>query len=294
MKKLVSLLLVLALALSATLALAEVAPSVEKAAMGYFESFSSERYMIAVDKLFEKMDAGEDMLIIDVRQADAYAESHLKGAVNIPFGPDVAANLSKIPDDVQLYINCYSGQTSSQVTALLNVAGKFATNIQGGFNAISAAEGFDQHSENTENKLSGDEYPVDADIQAAITKYFDDMVALKGTTFASYNIKAENVKEILDAEMEGYYLYSVRRADDFAAGHIKGAINNPFGAGMETNFSQLPADQKIIVYCYSGQTASQTVAILRLLGYDAYNLSGGMGKDGGSGWLGAGYEVVTD
>jgi rhodanese-related sulfurtransferase len=64
---------------------------------------------------------------------------------------------------------------------------------------------------------------------------------------------------------------------------------------MELNFeAQLPTDKTIIVYCYTGQTASQTTAILRLLGYDAYNLSGGMGKEGGSGWLGAGYPVVTD
>ncbi|HML45567.1 MAG TPA: hypothetical protein PKE04_02305 [Clostridia bacterium] len=48
------------------------------------------------------------------------------------------------------------------------------------------------------------------------------------------------------------------------------------------------------MYCYTGQTASQTLAILRLLGYDAYNLSGGMGKEGGSGWLGAGCPVVAD
>ena len=68
-------------------------------------------------------------------------------------------------------------------------------------------------------------------------------------------------------------------------------MNNPYGAGMEQYFAeQLPTDGIVIVHCYSGQTASQTVAILRLLGYDAYNLSGGMNN----GWLAAEYEVVTD
>ena len=34
------------------------------------------------------------------------------------------------------------------------------------------------------------------------------------------------------------------------------------------------------------------MAGLRVMGYTAYNLSGGMGAEGGSGWLGAGYELV--
>ena len=38
----------------------------------------------------------------------------------------------------------------------------------------------------------------------------------------------------------------------------------------------LPKDKKIIVVCYTGQTAGQVVSILRLLGYDACSLKGGM------------------
>ena len=53
-------------------------------------------------------------------------------------------------------------------------------------------------------------------------------------------------------------------------------------------------DKPVVVYCYTGQTSSQTTAILRLLGYEAYSLSGGMGKEGGAGWLGGGYPVVTE
>ncbi|MEG0125205.1 MAG: rhodanese-like domain-containing protein [Clostridia bacterium] len=296
MKRFLALVLSLMLLCTVTLGLAEVAPAVKEAAMAYFTNFSAERMMISAAKLFEKIDAGEDMLLLDVRQPDAYAEGHLKGAVNVPFGPDVAANLSKLPDDVQIYVNCYSGQTSSQVVALLNVAGKFATNIQSGFNnGISKAEGFEKYIDTAESKLDeAADYAVDPDIQAAIAKYFDDMAANAGTAFASNNFKPESLKEVLDAELEDYFVYSVRKAEDFAAGHIQGAVNNPFGTGMEKNFEQLPTDKKIIVYCYSGQTASQVTAILRLLGYDAYNLAGGMGAEGGSGWLGGGNAVVTE
>ena len=298
MKKLLSLVLCVVLLASVTAnATAEVSPVVAEKAMAYLANYDGAKSTIKAPDFFAKIDAGEEMLILDIRQADAYAESHVKGAINVPFGMAIPENLSKIPDDVQLYIYCYTGQTASQTTALLNVAGKFATNVQGGFNnGISATEGFEKYvTTDAGDVLPEATYEVDPDVQAAITAYYTDMVSKAGTTFANNNFAPESLKEVIDAEMEDYFIYSVRQAVDFEAGHIKGALNNPFGAGMQANFeAQLPKDKKIIVYCYTGQTASQTTAILRLLGYDAYNLSGGMGKEGGAGWLGKGYEVTVD
>lgn len=269
---------------------------VTAAAMAYFENFDSAKIMKSAKDFLAAIDAGEEMFVLDVRQADAYATSHIKGAVNMPFGPAVAEGLALIPDDVQVYVYCYTGQTASQVTALLNVAGKFAANVQSGFDkGISKQEGFENYLDTTAVPMPTDTYDVDPAIQAAITKYFADVAAAKGTAFASNNFKPESLKEVLDAEDDTYYVYSIRKAEDYAAGHIPTAVNNPFGAGMQLKFSELPMDKTIIVQCYSGQTSSQTAAILRLLGYNAYSLQGGMGdKESGSGWLSAGYEVVTE
>lgn len=57
-----------------------------------------------------------------------------------------------------------------------------------------------------------------------------------------------------------------------------------------------PADKRIIVYCYSGQTSGQTVAILRLLGYDAVSLHSGMGvgRTGDRGWANEGFETTSN
>ena len=228
---------------------------------------------------------------------DGIIMTKLDGTAKGGIAMAVAEKLANIPDDVQLYVYCYTGQTASQTTALLNVAGKFATNVQGGYNnGISATEGFEKYvTTEAGPELTTDTYTVDPDVQAAITAYYTDMVSKAGTTFANNNFAPDSLKEVIDAEMDDYFIYSVRQAVDFEAGHIQGAVNNPFGAGMEQNFAaQLPMDKKIIVYCYTGQTASQTTAILRLLGYDADNLSGGMGKEGGAGWLGKGYAVTTD
>lgn len=264
-----------------------------ESAMRYFAEFPEDRHMISVTDLFAKMDAGEDMLIIDVRQPDAYAEGHLKGAVNVPYGPAVAENLEKIPDDVMLYVNCYSGQTSSQVTALLAVAGKYATNIQGGFNGgISKAEGYENYIETTENVLPDETYPVDEAIVTAIADYFNE--ATTGT-FSSFNFAADSLAELVEAESDEYTILSIRQEKDYAEGHIAGAINIPFGKGMQERFSEIPTDKPVIVYCYSGQTSSQTMAILRMLGYEAYSLAGGTGSaDAGTGWIGKGYPLVTE
>ncbi len=292
MKKLIALLLSLVLISVSFVALAEETSVVTEKAMAYFANYDGSKVVIKPADLFAKMDAGEDMLILDVRQADAYEAGHLTGAVNVPLGMAIAESLVNIPDDVQLYVYCYTGQTASQVTALLNVAGRYAANIQSGYNnGISKTEGFEAYTTTDVATLPDDTYDVDPDVQAAITAYFEDMVSKAGTAFTYNNFKAASLMEVLDAELDGYFVYDVRQADAYAEGHIQGAVNNPYGAGMEQNFAaQLPTDGIIVVHCYTGQTASQTVAILRLLGYDAYNLSGGMNN----GWLAAEYDVVTD
>lgn len=265
--------------------------TVAEAAMGYFANFPEDKHMINVPDLFVKMDAGEDMLIIDIRKPEDYAAGHLKGAVNVPYGT-VGEALDIIPDDVPLYVNCYSGQTSSQAVALLNAAGKYATNIQGGFKGgISTAENYENYIDTEEVTLPGDEYPVDEAVKAAIVDYFAKATA---DTFASFNFPVESLGELVEAESEDYTILSIRRPEDFEAGHIAGAMNIPFGKGMEEAFATIPTDKPVIVYCYSGQTASQTMAILRLLGYEAYNLAGGMGAEGKGGWLGAGLPLVTE
>lgn len=252
---------------------------VEEAAMAYFANFADDRNMISVAKLLEKIAANEEIVIIDIRRADDYAAGHLKGAVNVPYGAAVAENLELIPDDVMVYVNCYSGQTSSQTVSLLRAAGKYAINIQGGWKAISSAEGIDAYTETTENKFSGTTYAVADELEKAIADYY---TAATSGTYGSFNFPASAVKELVDAQSDAYTFLSVRSADDYAAGHIPGAINIPFGKNMQESFNQIPKDKPVIVYCYSGQTSSQTMGILRLLGYEAYSLTGGSNGDAGA------------
>jgi rhodanese-related sulfurtransferase len=268
---------------------AEETDPVKEAAMAYFTELPEDKHMIFVPELFEKMDAGEEMLIIDIRKAEDYAEGHLKGAVNVPYAT-VGENLTKIPDDIQIYIHCYTGQTGSQSTVLLNVLGKKVTNIQGGWkNGITAEEGYEAYTETEAHELPEGDYPVDETLAAAVADFY---AKAPDDEHANFNFPPEELNELIEGGDVPYTVVSVRKPEDYAEAHIAGAVNIPYGKGMEQQLKDLPADKPVIVYCYTGQSGSQTMTILRLMGYEAYNLNGGFGSVlTESGWLGAGLPV---
>lgn len=273
-----------------------VDPTVYQAAYDYFANFPSDKNVISAADLFTMMDAGDDMLILDIRRPEDYAAGHLKGAVNLSFfDMSIPEALNSLPDDRPIMVYCYTGQTASQVTALLNIAGRMTKNVQSGFeNAITKEPGYEAYVDTEAAILpTGNFAPVDDAINEAINEYFLEKNEMAGTDYANYNVTVETVRGIVDEGLvDDYTILDIRQRDDYLAGHIDGAVNIPYGQGMEEALVELPVDKPLIIYCYSGQTSSQTLAVMRLMGYDAYSMSGGMGNtDAGTGWLGAGYPV---
>lgn len=269
---------------------------VAEAVNAYFANMPQDIYKIAEKDFVDKVNAGEDMLILDIRSAEDYAKGHIKGAVNAPWGPAIAASLDKLPADKPVMVYCYTGQTAGQAVATLNMAGVNAKSVNLGWNlGISKVEGVAAVTETTANDFpAATAVQVKPEIKAAITAYYDGLAAVKDTTFANYKISEDEAKKLVDAKDANTLFLSVRKAEDYAKGHIEGAINIPFGKAMEQQFNILPKDKKIVVYCYTGQTAGQTVAGLRLLGYDAVSMHSGMGTPatGTAGWVNKGFPVV--
>ncbi len=273
------------------------APSaVETAANAYFANMPQDVYKISQKDFIEKVKAGEDMFILDIRQADVYGKGHVKGAVNAPWGTAISDNLSKLPKDKTLMVYCYTGQTAGQAVALLNMAGFDAKSVNLGWDfGISKVEGIADVTETESNEFpQGTPADIPADVKAAVEAYFKGLADVKGTTYANYKISEDDAKALLDAKDDSVIFLSIRSAEDYAKGHIESAMNIPFGKGMEQKFNTLPKDKKIIVYCYTGQTAGQTVAGLKMLGYDAVSLNGGMGMESNApqGWINKGFPVV--
>jgi len=76
------------------------------------------------------------------------------------------------------------------------------------------------------------------------------------------------------AEHDGELLLDVRNVDEFEAGHVEGAVNIPLPE-LRDCIDELDPNQKIWVYCQVGQRAYYAARVLRLNGFDAFNLSGG-------------------
>lgn len=72
-------------------------------------------------------------------------------------------------------------------------------------------------------------------------------------------------------------IISVRSPDDYAKGHIAGAVNIPWReiANAE-NLAKLPMDRQIVVYCYTGHTGQIAATLLMSFGYNVTNLKYGM------------------
>ena len=84
----------------------------------------------------------------------------------------------------------------------------------------------------------------------------------------TYNrITMEEAIQIMNSE-NGYIILDVRRPDEFASGHIPGAINIPNEDIGDEEISQLSdKNQLILVYCRSGNRSKQASAKLVALGY---------------------------
>lgn len=72
---------------------------------------------------------------------------------------------------------------------------------------------------------------------------------------------------------EDYILLDVRRADEFEAGHIPGAVNLPNEEIATEEIPSLPdKEQTIYIYCRSGNRSKQAAEKLLALGYTNSNM----------------------
>lgn len=81
------------------------------------------------------------------------------------------------------------------------------------------------------------------------------------------SITMEEAKNVFENQGD-YIILDVRREDEFAEGHIPGAINVPNEDIQDIEPSQLPdKNQTIYVYCRSGNRSKQAASKLVAMGY---------------------------
>lgn len=91
--------------------------------------------VISVDELKRALDAGENLLVLDVRRPGEYDAGHVPNAINIPLS-ELPASMSNIPGDCPLAVICASGYRSSIAQSVLERGNfRISTNVLGGTTA---------------------------------------------------------------------------------------------------------------------------------------------------------------
>jgi adenylyltransferase/sulfurtransferase len=93
---------------------------------------------ITATELKNRLDAGEDIQLIDVRQPDEHAFARIEGAKLIPLG-DIIKKMNEIDPGRETVIHCKAGGRSARAIAALKNAGFTGElkNLKGGITAWS-------------------------------------------------------------------------------------------------------------------------------------------------------------
>jgi rhodanese-related sulfurtransferase len=71
---------------------------------------------ISAAELKARLDNGEALTVVDMRQGWEYQSGHIPGAINI-FVHDIPARLSELPQDRDIVFQCWHGNTSQNASA---------------------------------------------------------------------------------------------------------------------------------------------------------------------------------
>jgi rhodanese-related sulfurtransferase len=72
----------------------------------------------------------------------------------------------------------------------------------------------------------------------------------------------------------GAVVVDVREDDEYADGHVSGAVHIPLGT-VPQRFEEIPGDRPVYVICARGSRSARAVEFLRAKGIDAVNVAGG-------------------
>ncbi|MCI7678325.1 rhodanese-like domain-containing protein [Streptococcus orisratti] len=88
-------------------------------------------------------------------------------------------------------------------------------------------------------------------------------------------IKVVDIADVtVDLEDKAFHVVDVREADEFAAGHVPGAINLPLSE-LANRYTELDFETPYHIICHLGGRSSQACLFLDAQGYDVTNINGG-------------------
>lgn len=86
---------------------------------------------ITTDELQQRVESGEKLNIIDVRESDEVSAGMISGAKHIPLG-EIESRSGELNNGGPYYLVCRSGARSGRASEFLNGQGIEAINVEGG------------------------------------------------------------------------------------------------------------------------------------------------------------------
>jgi rhodanese-related sulfurtransferase len=224
---------------------------------------------------------------IDIRQDTHFAEGHIEVAVNVPFA-DVRAHIDATDLSAydEIHIVCYSGQTASWLTSLLQLAGyDNVYSMKFGMSAWHAD--FDVWSSKTNNEKAAlfSATPTDKGPEGdlpILTTGFETGEEIFEARFDAVLAEGFGTAAVTNGEVYDnpgdYYIINYWPYEEYIEpGHIDGAMHYTPNAdlALDAYLKTLPTDNPIAVYCYTGQNSARIAAYLRIMGYNAKSIKFG-------------------
>lgn len=179
-----------------------------------------------------------ELFLLDVRHPDAFASSHLKGSLNIPFSSTFAQWAGWVlPNDMPIGLIVDNTYLFLEVIEQLHLMG------------------FDQ-----------DIWVIQIEKnRAAFVGAFDSMTLIDPEELGKHQPHSDS-----------FYVIDVRTPEEWQSGHIPGAHHLEL-YHLTDSLKQLPEDRPITLVCRSGNRASLAASYLRKHGFlSAMNMRGGM------------------
>ena len=183
-----------------------------------------------------KIDA-KSSAVVDTRPWEAFRDGHVPGSLSIPLENTFNTNAGAfIREDEDIYLIIESGRVEEAVRDLIRVG---LDHIKGWYDA------------------------------SVIEQYEDSSHSLMSVA----EISPEEANEILDTKE--LQVLDVRRATEFAEGHIPRAINIAH-TRLASRLEELPHDRRYLINCLSGGRSARSASFLLRNGYQVVNLQGGI------------------
>jgi rhodanese-related sulfurtransferase len=102
-----------------------------------------------------------------------------------------------------------------------------------------------------------------------------------GSTDTASKLQLTTVSDVADivaSPPDGLVILDIRTPEEFAAGHLAGAINiDYYASDFEAKLSTLDLEVPYVMYCNSGNRSSNALPLMDTIGFrEVYELDGGI------------------